>query len=69
MEEEKTLPEGEPGEENVKSPWQITKESWYDKLHLNLKQLDTFIVICWILLALTAVLIYLDVKDIFHLFG
>ena len=72
MEEEKILPEGEqndPQEVKAKDLWQIQKESWYDKIPLNLKQLDTIIVVCWILMALTAILIYLDVKDIFHLFG
>lgn len=72
MEEEKTLPEEEnltPEEEKAKSFLQIQKESWYDKIPLSLKQLDGIIALCWIALLVTAILIYLDVKDIFHLFG
>ena len=70
--EENRFPEEETQDnpqEKVKTPWQLQKESWYDKIPLNLKQLDTIIAVCWILLALTAVLIYLDARDIFHLFG
>lgn len=70
--EEKYLPEEETQDapkEKVKTPWQLQKESWYDKIPLSLKQLDAIIAVCWILLALTAVLIYLDARDIFHLFG
>lgn len=55
--------------ENPKSMLQIQKESWYDKVPLTVKQLDRIIVICFILLALTAVVIYLDAKDIFNPFG
>ena len=67
MEEQKSLPEEK--EEKEKSLLQIQKESWYDKIPLNLKQLDTIVVVCWILLGLTAVAIALDAMDIFHLFG
>ncbi len=55
--------------ETVKSGWQMQKENWYDRVPLNKKQLDKIIIICWVLLALTFVLIYLDAADIFHLFG
>lgn len=71
-EEEKNLPaEENPSskEEKAKNLWQIQKESWYNKIPLNLKQLDTIIALCWIALAVTVVLIYLDARDIFHLFG
>ena len=68
--EQVTPPEGEEKPvENVKTPWQLQKESWYDKLPLTQKGLDIIIAVCLILLALTFVLIYLDAKDIFHLFG
>ena len=53
MEEtEKNIPkETESAEEvKTKSTWQIQKESWYDKVPLNLKQLDIIIAICLILL-------------------
>lgn len=70
-EEENKLPQPETEErqENVKSPWQMQKENWYDKIPLNVKQLDIIIGVCWALLALTAVLICLEALDIFHLFG
>ena len=55
--------------ETVKSGWQMQKENWYDRVPLNKKQLDKIIIVCWVLLALTFVLIYLDASDIFHLFG
>ena len=70
--EEQNLTDKEPkttGEEKAKTPWQLQKESWYDKIHVTRKQLDIIIAVCWVLLALTVVLIYLDAKDIFHLFG
>lgn len=55
--------------ETVKSGWQMQKENWYDRIPLNKKQLDKIIIVCWVLLALTFVLIFLDAADIFHLFG
>lgn len=55
--------------ETVKSGWQMQKENWYDRVPLNKKQLDKIIIVCWVLLALTFFLIYLDAADIFHLFG
>ena len=60
------LPQEEP---EVKSMWQQTKESWYDKVPLSLKQLDILVAVCWIALGLTAVAIALDALDIWHLFG
>ena len=45
------------------------KQSWYEKLPLNLKQLDTIIVVCLILLVITFVVIFLDAADIFNPFG
>ena len=72
MEEKQILKEEtsrEPEAEKAKQPLQILKESWYDKVNLSLRQLDLIIVVCWILLIGTGVLIYLDAKDIFHLFG
>ena len=72
MEEEQILPEEgtlDTEEVKAKQPFQILKESWYDKVHLSVRQLDAIIVICWILLIATGVLIYLDARDIFHLFG
>ena len=66
MEEEKTQPEQE---EKVKSLLQIEKERWYDKLPLNLKQLDTIIVVCWILILVVIGVIALDALDLFNPFG
>ena len=67
MEEQKSLPEEK--EEKAKSLLQIEKESWYDKIPLNLKQLDTIITVCWILIAILIVVIVLDAMDIFNPFG
>lgn len=67
--EEKDIKEETAKEEQLKSQWQLQKENWYDRIPLNQKQLDIIIGVCLVLLALTFVLIYLDAKDIFHLFG
>ena len=74
MEEEKNLSEPEENEvsseqEKAKSLLQIQKEGWYDKLPLNLKQLDTIITVCWILIVLLIIVIALDAMDIFNPFG
>ena len=66
MEEEKILPETE---EKAKSMLQLQKESWYDKIPLNLKQLDTIVKVCWILIFVVIVVIALDALDIFNPFG
>ncbi len=65
-EEESTQPQTEV---KPKSLWQIQKESWYDKVPLNLKQLDTIIVVSLILLVLTFIVIFLDAADIINPFG
>ena len=67
--EEKNIKEETAKEEQLKSQWQLQKENWYDRVPLNQKQLDIIIGVCLVLLVLTFVLIYLDAKDIFHLFG
>lgn len=67
--EEKDIKEERAKEEQLKSQWQLQKENWYDRVPLNQKQLDIIIGVCLVLLVLTFVLIYLDAKDIFHLFG
>lgn len=67
--EEKDHKEETAKEEQLKSQWQLQKENWYDRVPLNQKQLDIIIGVCLVLLVLTFVLIYLDAKDIFHLFG
>ncbi|MBD8990642.1 MAG: hypothetical protein EGQ87_06665 [Clostridiales bacterium] len=67
--EEKDIKEETAKEEHLKSQWQLQKENWYDRVPLNQKQLDIIIGVCLVLLVLTFVLIYLDAKDIFHLFG
>lgn len=70
-EQEKNLSEDDTPEKESesKSTWQIQKESWYDKVPLNLKQLDTIIAICLILLVITFIVIFLDAADIFNPFG
>ena len=67
MEEQKSLPEEK--EEKAKSLLQIQKESWYDKIPLNLKQLDLIVTVCWILIFVVIVVIALDALDIFNPFG
>ena len=67
MEEKDETPKTEK-EEEVKSQWQLQKENWYDRVPLTVKQLDKIIATCLVLLVLTFVLIYLDAKDIFHIF-
>ena len=71
MEDEKILAEEVQTQEDVKIKpmWQVQKESWYEKLPLNLKQLDTIIVVALILLVITFVVIFLDAADIFNPFG
>ena len=56
-------------EEKAKSLLQIEKESWYDKLPLNLKQMDTIVRVCWILIFVVIAVIALDALDIFNPFG
>lgn len=64
MEEEK-----KPPEEEEKSGWQKTKEGWYDKIPLTLKQLDVIVGICWVLLGLCFLAICLDAMGIVDFFG
>lgn len=69
---EEEVPQEEPVQEEEtpkKSEWVKRKEGWYDKVPLNVKQLDIIIIVAWILLALTIVFIALDVTDVYHLFG
>ena len=58
-----------PEEQDSKTLWQQTKEGWYDKVPLTLKQLDLIVVLCWIAIGLTVVAVALDAMDIWHLFG
>ena len=67
MEDEILQPEEE--KEKAKSLLQMEKERWYDKLPLNLKQLDTIITVCWILIFVVIAVIALDALDIFNPFG
>ena len=47
-----------PGEE--KTNWQKTKEGWYDKIPLTVKQLDIIIWVCVGALIVTFVKIFID---------
>ena len=69
--EEKVLIQEETPKESseIKSVWQLQKESWYDKIPVTQKQLDIIIVVCLMLLVLTFVVIFLDATDIFNPFG
>ena len=55
-------------DEPIKPPWQKTKEGWYDKIPLTLKQLDIIIYVCWALLALFVVGVFLDATGIYDVF-
>lgn len=68
MEEKKELPQEEK-QQKPKSQWQTTKEGWYDKIPLTLKQLDIIIGICWTLLILCFLAICLDAMGIVKFFG
>ena len=68
MEEDKSISsETEIPEEEkpVKSNWQRTKESWYDKIPLTLKQLDIIVYTCWALLGLAVIAVALDAMGVF----
>lgn len=43
-----------------KHPWQVTKESWYDKLNVSVRQLDVVIGIASLALLVVVILIILD---------
>ena len=74
MEIDKNLPEEEerpltPEEEKAKTIFQIQKESWYDKVPLNLKQMNIIVTVLWILIVVVFAVIALDAMDIFNPFG
>ena len=52
-------------EQSSKTLWQQTKESWYDKVNLSVKQLDIIIGCCIGGLILTAIAIALDALGVF----
>ena len=52
-------------EQSSKTLWQQTKESWYDKVPLTVKQLDIIIACCIGGLILTFACIALDAMGIF----
>ena len=62
MDEQRTeLPEEE---QEAKSLWQQTKESWYDKIPLTLKQLDIIVYTCWALLGIAVIAAALDAMGV-----
>ena len=71
MEEQNTLtPEEETPpvrieDQEAKTLWQQTKESWYDKVTLSVKQLDIIIGCCIAGLILTFIAIALDAIGVF----
>ena len=48
-------------QEETKPAWQQTKESWYDKVPLTVKQLD---IIIWGCVAALVVVFFLILKDV-----
>ena len=70
MEEKNLTPEEETPpvrieDQSAKSLWQQTKESWYDKVNLTVKQLDIIIGCCIVALILTFIAIALDAIGVF----
>lgn len=63
MDEKKELPEEESGK--PVSQWQRTKESWYDKIPLTVRQLDVIIWGGTAALILVFILIGLDAAGVF----
>ena len=61
-EQRNELPEEE---KEVKSQWQQTKESWYDKLPVTAKQMDIVVYTCWALLGLAVIAAALDAMGVF----
>ena len=51
--------------EPVKPAWQATKEGWYDKIPLTVKQLDIIIGVCVAALIVVCVIIGLDAAGVF----
>ena len=49
----------------VKSAWQMTKENWYDKVPLTVKQLDWIIGLGIAGLVITFIVIALDAMGVF----
>ena len=47
-------------EEKPKTLWQQTKEGWYDKIPLTVKQLDIIIWVCVGALIVTFIKIFMD---------
>ena len=52
-------------DQSATSLWQQTKESWYDKVNLTVKQLDIIIGCCIAALILTFIAIAMDAIGIF----
>ena len=50
---------------SAQSLWQQTKESWYDKVNLTVKQLDIIIGCCIAGLVLTFIAIAMDAMGVF----
>ena len=61
-EQRNELPEEQ---KEVKSQWQQTKESWYDKLPVTVKQMDIIVYTCWALLGLAVIAVALDAMGVF----
>ena len=67
MDEKDSLRPEESGQEELdtRPAWQRMKEGWYDKVPLNVRQLDVIIALGLIGLAVVAVLIFLDASGVF----
>ena len=65
--EEEIAPETDAPQEEVpvKPAWQRTKEGWYDKIPLTVKQLDWIIGLGFAGLIITFIIIALDAMEVF----
>ena len=65
MDEREPRSPDEQEELDARPAWQWMKEGWYDKVPLNVRQLDVIIALGLIGLAVVAVLIFLDASGVF----
>ena len=65
MDEREPRSPDEQEELDTRPAWQRMKEGWYDKVPLNVRQLDIIIALGLIGLAVAAAVIFLDASGVF----
>ena len=65
MDEQEPRSPDEQEELDARPAWQRMEDGWYDKVPLNVRQLDVIIALGLIGLAVVAVLIFLDASGVF----